>query len=77
MTARTSSGFDIHDIVWVWLAAGCGDIAAGIVHQDIDRAEFSRGGGYRSLDVFDTSQIAENLHCANAVLPGDGTCDVG
>ena len=42
---------DVHDVVGIGLAAGRGDVAAGIVHQDVDRPELGHRREHGALDV--------------------------
>ena len=59
------------------LAAGGGDIAAGIVDEDIDRPERARCCLDDAVDVFAFGQIAEHADGAHAVIRGHRFRDGG
>ena len=67
-TARTSSSRMPTASFGIGLAAGRGDVAAGIVDEDIDRPERARRRLDDPLDVLAFGQVAEHADGAHAVI---------
>ena len=62
---------DVHRVVRVGLAAGGCDVAAGIVHENVDRAERRFGLGDHARDVLAPGEVAEHALAADAELLAD------
>ncbi len=68
---------DVDGIVRVGLAAGGGNVSAGIVYEDIDRPEPLRRGLDHPVNVGALGQIAEHADGADAVVAGHRLRDCG
>ena len=70
----------IDGVVGVRFAAGCGDVATGVVDEDVDGAELVFYFGDDAVDLVGLGEVGEESNCGHAGLLADfsgGGCQGG